>query len=144
LVCFNPAQGLGPRLGPFLCSVQIYSQDQLVGAEIWRTRRDSNSRPLPSEAAVLAAIVCDLNVEIEPQEDLLRYLSLLEILKSQIVVSLFARVPGFTAMLTILLPITTICVAIAGFYVWHRQLIRTRQFEVADAALLYSIARKLP
>jgi hypothetical protein len=95
---------------------------------------------------VLAAIVCDLNVEIEPQEDLLRYLSLLEILKqkSQIVVSLFARVPGFTAMLTILLPITTICVAIAGFYVWHRQLIRTRQFEVADAALLYSIARKLP
>jgi hypothetical protein len=30
---------------------------------------------------------------------------------------------------------TTICVAIVGFYVWHRQLIRKRHFEVADAAL---------
>jgi len=38
-------------------------------------------------------------------------------------------------MLIILLPITTICVAVAGFYVWHRQLIRKRHFEVADAAL---------
>jgi hypothetical protein len=38
-------------------------------------------------------------------------------------------------MLIVLLPITTICVAIAGFYVWHRQLIRKRHFEVADAAL---------
>ena len=42
---------------------------------------------------------------------------------------------GVTAMLIILLPITTICVAIAGFYVWHRQLIRKRHFEIADAAL---------
>ena len=41
---------------------------------------------------------------------------------------------GFTAMLIVLLPITTICVAVASFYVWHRQLIRKRQFEVADAA----------
>ena len=38
-------------------------------------------------------------------------------------------------MLVILLPITTICVSVAGFYVWHRQLIRKRHFEVADAAL---------
>ena len=38
-------------------------------------------------------------------------------------------------MLIILLPITTICVAVARFYVWHRQLIRKRHFEVADAAL---------
>jgi hypothetical protein len=38
-------------------------------------------------------------------------------------------------MLIILLPITTICVAVAGFYVWHRQLIRKRHFEVADSAL---------
>ena len=38
-------------------------------------------------------------------------------------------------MLIILLPITTICVAVAGFYVWHRQLIRKRHFEVADVAL---------
>jgi hypothetical protein len=38
-------------------------------------------------------------------------------------------------MLIILLPITTICVAVAGFYVWYRQLIRKRHFEVADAAL---------
>jgi hypothetical protein len=43
---------------------------------------------------------------------------------------------GVTAMLIILLPITTICVAVAGFYVWHRQLIRKRHFEVADAALV--------
>jgi hypothetical protein len=42
---------------------------------------------------------------------------------------------GVTAMLIILLPITTICVAVTGFYVWHRQLIRKRHFEVADAAL---------
>jgi len=42
---------------------------------------------------------------------------------------------GVTAMLIILLPITTICVSVAGFYVWHRQLIRKRHFEVADAAL---------
>jgi hypothetical protein len=42
---------------------------------------------------------------------------------------------GFTAMLIVLLPITTICVAVTGFYVWHRQLIRKRHFEVADAAL---------
>jgi hypothetical protein len=38
-------------------------------------------------------------------------------------------------MLIVLLPITTICVAILGFYVWHRQLTRKRLFEVADAAL---------
>lgn len=38
-------------------------------------------------------------------------------------------------MLIVLLPITTICVAVAGFYVWHRQLIRKRHFEVAEAAL---------
>lgn len=38
-------------------------------------------------------------------------------------------------MLILLLPITTLCVAILGFYVWHRQLGRKRQFEVADAAL---------
>jgi len=38
-------------------------------------------------------------------------------------------------MLILLLPLTTICVAVVGFYVWHRQLIRKRQFEVADAAL---------
>ena len=38
-------------------------------------------------------------------------------------------------MLIVLLPITTICVAVASFYVWHRQLIRKRHFEVADAAL---------
>ena len=38
-------------------------------------------------------------------------------------------------MLIILLPITTICVSVAGFYLWHRQLIRKRHFEVADAAL---------
>lgn len=34
-----------------------------------------------------------------------------------------------------LLPLTTIFVALVGFYVWHRQLIRKRLFEVADAAL---------
>jgi signal transduction histidine kinase len=38
-------------------------------------------------------------------------------------------------MLILLLPLTTICVSVAGFYVWHRQLIRKRHFEVADAAL---------
>jgi hypothetical protein len=38
-------------------------------------------------------------------------------------------------MLILLLPMTTICVALVGFYVWHRQLIRKRHFEVADAAL---------
>ena len=38
-------------------------------------------------------------------------------------------------MLILLLPVTTICVAIVGFHVWHRQLIRKRHFEVADAAL---------
>jgi hypothetical protein len=38
-------------------------------------------------------------------------------------------------MLILLLPLTTICVAVVGFYVWHRQLIRKRHFEVADAAL---------
>lgn len=38
-------------------------------------------------------------------------------------------------MLILLLPITTILVAILGFYVWHRQLTRKRHFEVADAAL---------
>lgn len=38
-------------------------------------------------------------------------------------------------MLILLLPITTLCVAILGFYVWHRQLARKRHFEVADAAL---------
>jgi hypothetical protein len=38
-------------------------------------------------------------------------------------------------VLILLLPITTICVALVGFYVWHRQLIRKRHLEVADAAL---------
>lgn len=38
-------------------------------------------------------------------------------------------------MLILLLPVTTITVALVGFYVWHRQLIRKRLFEVADAAL---------
>lgn len=38
-------------------------------------------------------------------------------------------------MLILLLPVTTILVALVGFYVWHRQLVRKRQFEVADAAL---------
>lgn len=38
-------------------------------------------------------------------------------------------------MLILLLPITTFCVAVLGFYVWHRQLTRKRLFEVADAAL---------
>ena len=38
-------------------------------------------------------------------------------------------------MLILLLPITTLCVAVLGFYVWHRQLARKRLFEVADAAL---------
>lgn len=35
----------------------------------------------------------------------------------------------------ILLPVTTLCVAILGFYVWHRQLVGKRRFEVADAAM---------
>jgi hypothetical protein len=35
----------------------------------------------------------------------------------------------------LLLPVTTLCVAVLGFYVWHRQLARKRLFEVADAAL---------
>lgn len=38
-------------------------------------------------------------------------------------------------MLILALPLTTIVVALVGFYVWHRQLIRKRLFEVADAAL---------
>lgn len=38
-------------------------------------------------------------------------------------------------MLILLLPVTTLCVAVIGFYVWHRQLARKRLFEVADAAL---------
>jgi len=38
-------------------------------------------------------------------------------------------------MLILLLPVTTICVAVLGFYVWHRQLARKRTFDVADAAL---------
>ena len=38
-------------------------------------------------------------------------------------------------MLILLLPMTTIVVALVGFYVWHRQLVRKRHFEVADAAL---------
>jgi hypothetical protein len=38
-------------------------------------------------------------------------------------------------MLILLLPLTTICVALVGFYVWHRQLIRKRLFEVAEAGL---------
>lgn len=38
-------------------------------------------------------------------------------------------------MLILLLPLTTIVVALVGFYVWHRQLVRKRHFEVADAAL---------
>ena len=38
-------------------------------------------------------------------------------------------------MLILLLPLTTILVALVGFYIWHRQLVRKRHFEVADAAL---------
>lgn len=38
-------------------------------------------------------------------------------------------------MLILVLPVTTIVVALVGFYVWHRQLVRKRLFEVADAAL---------
>lgn len=38
-------------------------------------------------------------------------------------------------MLILLLPVATITVALVGFYVWHRQLVRKRHFEVADAAL---------
>ena len=38
-------------------------------------------------------------------------------------------------MLILLLPLTTICVTLVGFYVWHRQLIRKRLFEVAEAGL---------
>src|SRR5215510_6194055 len=38
-------------------------------------------------------------------------------------------------MLILVLPVTTIVVALVGFYVWHRQLVRKRHFEVADAAL---------
>lgn len=38
-------------------------------------------------------------------------------------------------MLILILPVTTIVVALIGFYVWHRQLVRKRHFEVADAAL---------
>lgn len=38
-------------------------------------------------------------------------------------------------MLILLLPVTTIVVALVGFYVWHRQLVRKRHFEVADAVL---------
>lgn len=38
-------------------------------------------------------------------------------------------------MLILLLPVTTIVVAILGFYVWHCQLVRKRHFEVADTAL---------
>jgi hypothetical protein len=38
-------------------------------------------------------------------------------------------------VLILLLPLTTICVALVGFYVWHRQLIRKRLFEVAEAGL---------
>lgn len=38
-------------------------------------------------------------------------------------------------MLILLLPVTSILVALVGFYVWHRQLVRKRHFEVADAAL---------
>jgi hypothetical protein len=43
--------------------------------------------------------------------------------------------PLEAAMLILLLPITTICVALLGFYVWHRQLTRKRHFDIADAAL---------
>jgi hypothetical protein len=35
----------------------------------------------------------------------------------------------------LLLPVTTVLVALVGFYVWHRQLVRKRHFEIADAAL---------
>lgn len=38
-------------------------------------------------------------------------------------------------MFILLLPVPTICVALVGFYVWHRQLIRKRHFEVAETAL---------
>ena len=38
-------------------------------------------------------------------------------------------------MLILLLPLTTICVSLVGFYAWHRQLVRKRHFEIADAAL---------
>jgi hypothetical protein len=36
----------------------------------------------------------------------------------------------------LLLPLTTICIAVIGFYVWHRQLIAKRRFDVADTALV--------
>src|SRR5690349_21715098 len=38
-------------------------------------------------------------------------------------------------MLILLLPVTTILVALVGFYVWHRQLVRKRQFGVGDVAV---------
>jgi hypothetical protein len=38
-------------------------------------------------------------------------------------------------MLILVLPVTTIVAALIGFYVWHRQLVRKRHFEVADAGL---------
>src|ERR1700704_5924517 len=44
------------------------------------------------------------------------------------------------AVLILLLPLTTICVALAGFYVWHRQLIRKRLFEVAEGLAAFSHA----
>ena len=48
-------------------------------------------------------------------------------------------------MLILLLPVTTIVVALVGFYVWHLQLVRKRQFEVADAALsAFRRAKSLP
>jgi hypothetical protein len=46
-------------------------------------------------------------------------------------------------MLILLLPITTLCVAFLGFYVWHRQLARKRHFEIADAALSASVIPEL-
>jgi len=38
-------------------------------------------------------------------------------------------------MMILFLPLTTILVALVGFYVWHRQLVRKRHFDVADATL---------
>jgi hypothetical protein len=51
------------------------------------------------------------------------------------VLILFAQAWSEDAMLILLLPVTTISVALVGFYVWHRQLVRKRHFEVADFAL---------
>src|ERR1044072_6275944 len=45
------------------------------------------------------------------------------------------KTSGTLVMLILLLPVTTICVAVLGFYVWHRQLARKRTFDIAVSAL---------